>query len=336
MSLRTVPAMIAAAAALLVAAPVAARAQVPMVGVFTAEASCFATPSIRSDDNPGRIVTEPGRSYDLIGRNASPGSHYLIRVPGAEPERRWVAFGCGRVEDASQSAEGARPDEAAKPAAGRGQVDRYVLAASWQPAFCETRPSVRECRTGGAAGNGFSLHGLWPQPRGREYCGVPEDVRRTDERGEWRRLPDYEASAGTRRALAEVMPGVQSGLDRHEWWVHGTCFKGDAETYFSEAVRLLEELNRSSVRRLFETSIGNVLTADEVRAGFDDAFGRGAGRRVLIDCVDDANGEPMILELRVELEGDLRASPRLADLIAAAEETGRGCRGGRVDAPGFG
>ncbi|MBB3934981.1 ribonuclease T2 family protein [Aureimonas phyllosphaerae] len=336
MSLRTVSAMIATAAALSVAAPVAARAQVPMVGVFTAEASCFATPSIRSDDNPGRIVTEPGRSYDLIGRNASPGSHYLIRVPGAEPERRWVAFGCGRVEDASQSAEGTRPDKAATPAAGRGQVDRYVLAASWQPAFCETRPSVRECRTGGAAGNGFSLHGLWPQPRGREYCGVPEDVRRTDERGEWRRLPDYKASAGTRRALAEVMPGVQSGLDRHEWWSHGTCFRGDAETYFSQSIRLLEDLNRSSVRRLFETAIGRELSADEVRASFDEAFGRGAGRRVLIDCVNDTNGEPMIRELRVELEGDLSRDVPLRQLIVAADETGRGCRSGRVDAPGFG
>lgn len=336
MSLRTVPAMIATVAALLAVLPVAARAQVPMVGVFTAEASCFATPSIRSDDNPGRIVTEPGRTYDLIGRNASPGSHYLIRVPGAEPERRWVAFGCGRVEDDSQSAEAPRPSSPAKPATGRGGIDRYVLAANWQPAFCETRPSVRECRGGGGAGDGFSLHGLWPQPRGREYCGVPDSVRRTDERGEWRRLPDYDASARTRRALAEVMPGVQSGLDRHEWWVHGTCFKGDADAYFMHAVRLLEELNQSPVRRLFEASIGQTLTADDVRASFDEAFGRGAGRRVLIDCVDDADGEPMIRELRVEIEGDLAANPDLSDLIAAADETGRGCRSGRVDAPGFG
>ncbi|WP_279481626.1 ribonuclease T2 [Aureimonas sp. SK2] len=309
---------------------VAARAQVPMVGVFVAEASCFATPSIRSEDNPGRIVTEPGTSYALIGRNASPGSHYLIRVPGAEPERRWVAFGCGRVEDASQSAD-ARP----APKTRSGGHDSYVLAASWQPAFCETRPSVRECRSGGTAGNGFSLHGLWPQPRGREYCGVPDDVRRVDERGDWRRLPDFEVSAGTRQALSEVMPGVQSGLDRHEWWVHGTCFKGDAEAYFAQSIRLLEELNRSPIRRLFEASIGDTLTADAVRASFDQAFGRGAGRRVLVDCGDDPSGEPMIRELRIALAGDLSREVPLAELIRAGEETGRGCREGRVDAPGF-
>ncbi len=313
---------------------VPARAQVPMVGVFVAEASCFATPAIRSDDNPGRIVTEPGQSYELLGRNASPGSHYLIRVPGAEPERRWVAFGCGRIEDGNQSA-AVRPPAPVRPEGGRGGADSYVLAASWQPAFCETRPSVRECRSGGSAGNGFSLHGLWPQPRGREYCDVPEDVRRTDERGDWRRLPDYEASAGTRRALAEVMPGVQSGLDRHEWWVHGTCFKGDAEAYFAQSIRLLEELNRSPVRRLFEASIGEDLTADAVRASFDEAFGRGAGRRVMVDCAADGDGQPMIRELRIALAGDLGGDASFADLVRAGSETARGCRRGRVDAPGF-
>ncbi len=323
----------AAAIALVALACVAAKAQVPMVGVFVAEASCFATPSIRSDDNPGRIVTEPGQSYDLVGRNASPGSHYLIRVPGAEPERRWVAFGCGRVEDKSQSAAAKPLGES--PKRGVGGFDSYVLAASWQPAFCETRPNVRECRGGGRAGNGFSLHGLWPQPKGREYCGVSADVRATDERGEWRRLPDHEASAGTRRALAEVMPGVESGLDRHEWWSHGTCFKGDAEAYFAQSIRLLEELNRSPVRRLFEASIGRVLSAEEVRASFDKAFGRGAGRRVLVDCADDGSGRPMIRELRIALAGDLSTGEPLADLMQAGEETGRGCRQGRVDAPGF-
>ncbi len=53
-------ATISLAMVLLAFGAVASRAQVPMVGVFVAEASCFATPSIRSDDNPGRIVTEPG------------------------------------------------------------------------------------------------------------------------------------------------------------------------------------------------------------------------------------------------------------------------------------
>lgn len=315
---------------------VASRAQVPMVGVFVAEASCFATPSIRSDDNPGRIVTQPGTTYELVGRNASPGSHYLIRVPGAAPERRWVAFGCGRVEDGNQSADArSRPVSPPEGRQGGGPI-AYILAASWQPAFCETRPKVPECRSGGAAGNGFSLHGLWPQPKGREYCNVPEDVRRTDERGEWRRLPDHDASRDTRRALAEVMPGTQSGLDRHEWWVHGTCFDGGAEAYFAQSIRLLNELNRSDVRRLFDGSIGDELSSDEVRASFDRAFGRGAGRRVLVDCIDDANGEPMIRELRIALAGDLSNGTPMAELLRAAEETGRGCRRGRVDAPGFG
>ncbi|MEO7221448.1 MAG: hypothetical protein ABIY37_03170, partial [Devosia sp.] len=42
----------------------------------------------------------------------------------------------------------------------------YVLTVSWHPAFCETKPNLRECRneqTGDYAADHFSLHGLWPQ-----------------------------------------------------------------------------------------------------------------------------------------------------------------------------
>ncbi len=304
-----------------------------MVGMFVAEASCFATPSIRSEDNPGRIVTEPGRAYDLIGRNASPGSHYLIRVPDASPDRRWVAFGCGRIEEPSRSATSKVPSIAPKTNGARR--DHYVLAASWHPAFCESRQSARECRSGGVAQNGFSLHGLWPQPRGREYCGVSQRIRETDQRGDWRSLPDFDVSEETRRAIREAMPGADAGLDRHEWWVHGTCFGGDADTYFVEAIRLLNDLNGSAVRRLFDDSVGRRLGADEVRDAFDEAFGRGAGKRVLVDCADDAAGAPMIRELRVALAGDLSDRETLGDLIRQGEVMPRGCRGGRVDAPGF-
>jgi len=48
----------------------------------------------------------------------------------------------------------------------------YVLAVSWQPAFCETRPRLPECRSQTADrfdATNFTLHGLWPRPRSRAY-----------------------------------------------------------------------------------------------------------------------------------------------------------------------
>lgn len=316
-------------AALLV--PSSASAQVPMVGAFVAEVTCAATPSIRDpDDNPGNVATEAGRRYELLGRNAVPGSHYLILVPGAEPERRWVAYGCGRVEDAGTQVGSAEHSPAAEPG---GPRDHYVLAASWQPAFCETRPRVAECRSGARDDRGFSLHGLWPQPRGREYCGVAARIVSIDESGDWRDLPDFELAGRTRARLADVMPGVASGLDRHEWWKHGTCFPGDAQEYYDVSIRLMDELNDSAVRTLFEEAVGSNLTAADIRARFDEAFGRGAGGRVLVDCVE-AGERRMIRELRIELSGPSSAS--LRDLILAADTVPPGCREGEVDAAGFG
>lgn len=316
------------AAAVLV--PLSASAQVPMVGAFAAEATCPATPSIRDpDDNPGNVATEAGRTYALVGRNAVPGSHYLILVPGAEPERRWVAYGCGRVEDAGSQVGSASEEP---PAAGAGVQDDYVLTASWQPAFCETRPRVRECREGARDDRGFTLHGLWPQPRGREYCGVEARIVSIDESGDWLALPDFALADETRERLAELMPGVASGLDRHEWWKHGTCFPGDAQAYYDVSIRLMDELNASGVRALFEDAVGSGLTAAAIRARFDEAFGRGAGARVLVDCAE-VDGRRMIRELRIELSGAPSAS--LRDLVHAADTVPPGCRSGEVDGGGF-
>ncbi|MBB3949159.1 ribonuclease T2 family protein [Aureimonas jatrophae] len=322
---------------------VSARAQVPMSGSFTAEASCFATPSIRSDDNPGRVVTVPGTSYVLLGRNNDPGSHYLIRVPGAAPERRWVAFGCGRVGEVSQSAE--RPAApAAAPAsptatAGRptsGYAQDFVLAASWQPAFCETRRRVRECRDGAADADGFTLHGVWPQPRDLAYCGVAAREKGLAESRRWLDLPELPLGAETRQRLAAVMPGVASGLDRYQWAKHGSCWGGAPDRFFARSAGLIQALNASPVRDLVLSRVGGTLSANEIRAAFDRAFGPGAGDRVLVDCSGGRGQEARIQEIRITLRGDLSADASLAELIAKAPTQPRGCREGIVDPPGFG
>lgn len=329
------------AAAALGAGLVSARAQVPMSGAFTAEASCFATPSIRSEDNPGRIVTEPGTTYRLLGRNTDPGSHYLIVVPGAEPERRWVAFGCGRVGEASQSAERSVAPPPAPPAADGGPVRDFLLAASWQPAFCETRPRVRECRDGAADADGFTLHGLWPQPRGLEYCNVSAREKGLAETRRWLDLPALDLVGATRTALAAVMPGVRSGLDRYQWAKHGSCAGTSQDIFFRRSAELMEALNGSVVRDLVLGRVGGTISANELRAAFDRAFGAGAGDRVLMDCSSargsgDRGREQTVQELRIALRGDLSGNASLSELMRAAPTQPRGCREGLVDRPGFG
>src|SRR6185503_9683328 len=93
--------------------------------------------------------------------------------------------------------------------------------------------------------------------------------------------------------LKVVMPGVQSGLELHEWPKHGSCYEDDStgadagadpDEYFSEAMALMERLNASTVQALFASHLGEALTRDAIEAALDEAFGEGAARRVIIRC----------------------------------------------------
>jgi ribonuclease T2 len=214
---------------------------------------------------------------------------------------------------------------------------QFVLAISWQPAFCETRPNRPECesQTEGRfdAGN-FALHGLWPQPRSRDYCGVDARTVSADENGDWADLPEPRLSAELHRELDRVMPGTQSALDRHEWIKHGTCYDGDAEAYFQDSVDMLEAINASQVRDLFDASIGKELSQVAVRAAFNEAFGEGAGDRVRLACVEDG-GRRLIGELTIGLTGEIDGPQSFADRIMDARPTNGGCDGGIVDPVGL-
>src|SRR6185312_13819755 len=129
-----------------------------------------------------------------------------------------------------------------------------------------------------------SLHGLWPQPRGRQYCNVAPNLQQLDRDHDWKDLPEPDLSATTLSRLATVMPGVQSKLQRHEWIVHGTCFGSTADSYFARAAELAEAVDASKVSLLFATNIGKSLSAEAIRAAFDEAFGAGAGARVTVSC----------------------------------------------------
>src|SRR5262245_251529 len=125
------------------------RAEVPLDGSFVAGENCSAVQSIRKQSNP--VAVEAGHSYQINAANTEAASHFLIIVPGATPERRWAPIGCGKRE-------GGRPVDQAtalEPQLDGGQAQdgkkgertQYVLAASWQPAFCETKPDKVECQT---------------------------------------------------------------------------------------------------------------------------------------------------------------------------------------------
>jgi ribonuclease T2 len=318
----------------------AARADVKMAGSFVADAACPATQAIKSGKNPGNVSTEAGKTYDLLAGNKDAPTHYLVRVPGADPERRWVKISCGHLSGGSAATVPAAPADQNKPAAPASGKPEYVFALSWQPAFCETKSSKTECQaqtTAGFDATHFTLHGLWPQPNGNFYCQVAASDKANDNPAHWRDLPPVNLDANTRSELDQVMPGTASDLERHEWIKHGTCYGKSQQEYFSDALNLMRAVNSSPVRDLFMKHIGKQLTSDQIRSAFDSAFGTGAGERVRVSClVDPSSGRRLIGELTLGLTGPIGPNSSLGNLLlASAPTTKAGCPKGAVDPIGF-
>ncbi|MDX3924818.1 MAG: ribonuclease [Shinella sp.] len=213
---------------------------------------------------------------------------------------------------------------------GEGGATRHVFAVSWQPGFCAisgNRPECRELAAGGAEASRFSLHGLW-QVR-RSYCGIDAQLQRRDRSGNWNELPKLALSEGTAKRLAVAMPGVKSGLDRHQWLRHGTCQASTAEDYFARSLDMLDVMNASVVRALFEQRIGGQLTIQEVREAFDQTFGPGAGERVRLQC--RRSGERQVVTgLTVGLGGIDAGADDFGGLVHQAAATRTRCSGGEV------
>lgn len=330
----------AVCAVMLIVCALRAEAMEPLEGWFVAREACAAYHSKNKLSNPGSVSLKPQARYALRGTNAPARDWVQIVVPGAPVSTaRWVPRDCGlpspQPEQPTRSnarAETDRPTEVATD---------LVLALSWQPAFCETRPELPECfslNAGSLPGSDsrFSLHGLWPQPRSAVYCGVPERLIALDQKGRWNDLPAPSLDEDTRARLDLAMPGTASHLDRHEWIKHGTCYFGGrgGDAYFDASLALLEAVNMSAVARLFAGRHDRPVRSAEVRAAFDKSFGPGAGERVEMLCLDD-DGKRLVHELRIHFRGTIGVDADIGALMRAAPRRPQGCQSGIVDRAGL-
>jgi len=131
------------------------------------------------------------------------------------------------------------------------------------------------------------------------------------------------------------MPGTRSFLQRHEWVKHGSCHEnGSANGYYSDSLRLVNELNNSPVQQLFLDNLGKFLKVEAIQGAFNKAFGKGSGQRIRLKCRKDGS-RLLISELTIGLYGEFDEDSTLSSLILAANPTGSGCKGGIVDRAGL-
>jgi ribonuclease T2 len=132
------------------------------------------------------------------------------------------------------------------------------------------------------------------------------------------------------------MPGFASDLHLHEWYKHGTCYSDSPEEYYQESIALLDQINDSSVRNLFTENIGNFLSSTEIRDQFDEAFNEGAGSKVQVQCAtDDEDRDRMVVELQINLKGDIQLDTPIENLLKAGKTVSSGCPLGEIDPAGF-
>jgi ribonuclease T2 len=312
-------------------------------GWFIAFEACEAYQSKNRLTNPGDIRTAPLRAYPIRGINKPGGDFYRIRVPDAPvtPDR-WVNAGCGlHVVDAGTAGPAEPPEPVVVTPPPGDESDENLLALSWQPAFCEARPAKRECvqLNGGllpVTETQLSVHGLWPQPRGNVYCGVPPALVDLDKDGRWSELPEPALDIDTREALDVAMPGTASFLQRHEWIKHGTCYRaaGGADEYFDDTLLVTEAINGSAVGAFLADHVGAEVATRDVRARFDEAFGQGAGDRVQFHCAGDGS-RVLLQEIKIHLRGTIRPETPVSELLLAADAVPIGCPGGIIDPAGL-
>lgn len=114
-------------------------------------------------------------------------------------------------------------------------IGGYSLAIMWSPQVCAGPYRRSEgFRCDGGNRFGFTLHGLWPDGKGKSW-------------------PQYCRSEGTipaavTRANLCVTPSAQ--LIRHEWSKHGTCMTSRPADYFNTSRALFERLHFPDMKAL--------------------------------------------------------------------------------------
>lgn len=181
-----------------------------------------------------------------------------------------------------------------------------LLALSWQKSFCKLNRHKRECKNikkNSFEASNFVLHGLWPQPKSKKYCKGKKKARVENE---------------LYKRLKVVMPGTRSGLHKHEWKKHGTCYGLDVDEYYEDSIKVLEEVNKTPLREFFIKNQGKTITKEQLNKQFKYP------RKVQMVCK-----KGLVTELRFALKGEIKKS-NLSQLLKEAKPLRGGCKKGKI------
>ncbi len=196
-----------------------------------------------------------------------------------------------------------------------------TLAVIWYPSVCKVHryPACRRPLPFWL--QNFTLHGLWPK---KQYCHVPARLKMLDKKGAWQKIP-LKLPSSLEELLLRYMPGTISGLHKHEWVKHGSCYSSSPEVYFLDSIALVDQLNHTPLRDFFLEHRGKRVQTYKIRRLFDKIYFKGAGRRVKFVCK-----QGYLTQMYLRLKGELSPQTPLIQLLRHARPTSRGCKSGKI------
>ena len=199
------------------------------------------------------------------------------------------------------------------PKPSGSSFDFYLMAMTLHPAFCAENMHRRECTNDN--NRPLVIHGLWPermQPR-----AYPHDCP----------APALDLDPALALELADMMPGVADGLDRHEWRTHGGCSGLDDDDYYRHALDLARRLD-GALHAILTTRAGREISASELR-GTADMFSPGLGRTLTFHCRtlrEAQSRRPYLMEVRQCVDNDgPGGAPGTALACAVVKRRDQGC-----------
>lgn len=174
------------------------------------------------------------------------------------------------------------------PAANEaGEFAYYVLALSWNAAWCRVEGDARRAEQCDPRHDiGFVLHGLWPQHEDGwpEYCATEH------------RDPAPADAAG----MADIMGS--DALAWHAWQKHGRCSGLGPEGYYALSRRAFEAIRRPEMLRDVDDPLR--LAPQVVEGAFLEANPALSPAAVTVTCRDG-----LFREVRICLDRDLAPRP---------------------------
>jgi len=288
--------------------------------------SCEAYNNMKHTKNTHHVILGEKGTYRVVKKHKG---QYLVVIKNEQPAQRWVDSDCIDITTTSNETKKksaiSNTKKYYKPkSTQKSKVN--LLVVSWNNAFCQTHRSKKECRARSSS-NIISLHGLWPQPRSQSYCNVPKRLVAKDKHHQWRDLPDMELESGTISLMKKYMPGYVSGLQKHEWIKHGSCYGKNENEYFSDALGYAKKIDTSTVGNLFRANIGKQISLKSIKDAFEKDFGKDSGKGIVLKC---KNG--LITELWITLTGE---ENDLSALAKASSSKRSKCHKGIVDPAGY-